>query len=110
MRLALSLLFAAATATAVVPKFFVLGFTHIFPSGPDHILFILALFFLSRDFGVLLFQLTLFTLAHSLTLGLGLYGVIAIPAAAVEVAIALSIAFVALENLFLQRLVRGDRG
>ena len=103
-RLALSLLFAAATATAVVPKFFVLGFTHILPSGPDHILFILALFFLSRDFGVLLFQMTLFTLAHSLTLGLGLYGVIAIPAAAVEVAIALSIAFVALENLFLQRL------
>ena len=103
-RLTLLLLLAAATATAVVPKFFALGFTHILPAGPDHILFILALFFLSRDFGVLLFQMTLFTLAHSLTLGLGLYGIISIPAAAVEIAIALSIAFIAIENLFLQRL------
>lgn len=105
-RLTLFLLLAAATATAVVPKFFSLGFTHILPYGADHVLFILALFFLSRSFGVLLFQMTLFTMAHSLTLGLALYGVIDIPTTAVEIAIALSIAFVAAENLFLDRLSR----
>lgn len=104
-RLAICLLLLASAA-AVVPKFFMIGFTHILPGGMDHILFILALFFLNRSFGVLLFQMTLFTLAHSLTLGLSLYGVLSVPTAAVEVAIALSIAFVAIENLFFDRLSR----
>jgi hypothetical protein len=76
------------------------GFHHILPDGLDHILFILGLFFLSRSFPVLLFQMTLFTLAHSLTLGLSLYGFIALPTRWVEVAIALSITFIAAENLW----------
>jgi len=62
-------------------------------------LFLLALFFLTRKFSDLLLQLTLFTLAHSLTLGLTLYGFVNVPETIVEVAIALSIAFVAAENL-----------
>ncbi|MBC7980025.1 MAG: HupE/UreJ family protein [Armatimonadetes bacterium] len=105
-RISLLFIFAATAATAVVPRFFALGFTHILPNGPDHILFILALFFLSRNFGVLLSQMTLFTLAHSLTLGLALYGIVSVPTAVVEIAIALSIAFVAIENLFQDRLSR----
>ncbi|QTN33235.1 HupE/UreJ family protein [Akkermansiaceae bacterium] len=88
-----------ASAGAVAPAYFALGFTHIIPHGPDHILFILALFFLTRKPADLLFQLTLFTLAHSLTLGLSLYGFIGLPEAFVETAIALSIVFVAGENL-----------
>ncbi|RYD18524.1 MAG: HupE/UreJ family protein, partial [Verrucomicrobiaceae bacterium] len=76
------------------------------PSGLDHILFILALFFLTRNFGILLFQMTLFTLAHSLTLGLSLYGFVHVPSAPVEIAIALSIAFVAAENLFSDKISR----
>jgi hypothetical protein len=56
-----------ASAGAVAPAYFVSGFTHIIPHGADHILFILALFFLTRKPADLLFQLTLFTLAHSLT-------------------------------------------
>jgi len=91
---------------AVVPEYFGIGFTHVLPDGPDHILFLLGLFFLTRDFSVLLIQMTLFTLAHSLTLGLSLYGVLSVPSGVVEVAIALSIAFIAIENLFCDGLSR----
>lgn len=101
-RYAPGLLFLAS-ASAAIPKFFAIGFTHILPHGLDHILFILGLFFLTRNFGVLLFQMTLFTLAHSLTLGLSLYGILSVPTQIVEIAIALSIVFVAVENLFSDR-------
>lgn len=102
----LGLLLLATTATAVIPEYFGIGFSHILPHGLDHILFILALFFLTRNFGTLLFQMTLFTLAHSLTLGLSLYGFVDAPSTVVEVTIALSIAFVAMENLFSDKLSR----
>lgn len=95
-----------ASAATVVPKYFAIGFTHILPTGFDHILFILGLFFLTKNFGVLLFQMTLFTLAHSLTLGLSLYGVVSVPTAVVEVAIALSLSFIAIENLYCDHLSR----
>lgn len=89
-----------AAAAAVIPKFLMIGFTHILPQGLDHILCILGLFFLSRSLPALLFQMTLFTLAHSLTLGLSIYGFVSVPTQVVEVAIALSIAFIAIENVF----------
>ncbi len=97
-------LFVIASAGAVAPGYFASGFSHIIPSGADHILFLLALFFFTRKASDLLLQLTLFTLAHSLTLGLSLYGILDAPSAIVEVVIALSIAFVAAENLFRKRL------
>jgi len=96
----------AASLGAVVPQYLALGFTHIVPHGLDHVLFILGLFFLSRDTYTLLLQITLFTVAHSLTLCLAMKGLIAVPTAAVEVAIAVSIAFIAVENLFQDRLSR----
>ena len=99
-------LLAVASLGAVVPRYVGLGFTHILPQGLDHILFILGLFFMARDAFTLLFQITLFTIAHSLSLGLSLHGIIALPTQWVEVAIALSIAFIAIENLFLDRLSR----
>jgi hypothetical protein len=102
----LTVLALLASASALIPKFFGIGFTHILPHGPDHVLFILGLFFLTRSFGVLLSQMTLFTLAHSLTLGLSLYGVVSVPTQVVEVAIALSIVFIAIENLFCENLSR----
>lgn len=102
----LGLLILASTASAVIPEYFVIGFRHILPDGLDHILFILALFFLTRNFGTLLLQMTLFTLAHSLTLGLSLFGFVHVPSAPVEIAIALSIAFVAMENLFSEKISR----
>lgn len=104
-RLCLALI-AAASLGAVVPRYVVFGFTHIVPGGLDHILFILGLFFLARDAFSLLVQVTLFTLAHSLTLGLSLQGVVSLPTQWVEVAIALSIVFVAAENLVHSELGR----
>ncbi|MDB6140301.1 MAG: Membrane protein [Verrucomicrobiaceae bacterium] len=99
-------LLAAASLGAIVPRFVGLGFTHILPGGLDHILFILGLFFMARDAASLILQVTLFTLAHSLTLGLSLHGIAVLPTQWVEVAIALSIAFIAIENLFMDHLSR----
>lgn len=75
------------------------GFEHIVPLGLDHILFILALFFLNNDWKSLLKQATCFTLAHSITLGLAMNGLVFIPSKIIEPLIALSIAFLAAENL-----------
>ncbi|MBI5802644.1 MAG: HupE/UreJ family protein [Verrucomicrobia bacterium] len=77
-----------------------LGFTHILPKGLDHILFVLGLFLLSPKLKPLLWQVTAFTLAHSLTLALAVLGIFALPGRVVEPLIALSIAVVAIENLF----------
>jgi HupE / UreJ protein len=84
--------------------FLQLGFEHILPSGLDHILFVLSLFLLSTNLKTLLWQSLAFTLAHSVTLGLAMYRVIEISPAIVEPLIALSIMYVALENVFVKRL------
>ena len=83
-----------------------LGFIHILPRGTDHILFVLGLFLLGSRLGPLLAQVTAFTVAHSLTLALAMYGVIRLAPQVVEPLIALSIAFVALENIFTAKLHR----
>jgi hypothetical protein len=92
------------TRRQVFRGYLVLGFTHIIPEGTDHILFVLGLFLLSTRFKPLLFQVTAFTIAHSITLGLALYGVFTLPSKIVEPLIALSISFVAIENVFSSRL------
>lgn len=76
------------------------GFVHVLPKGLDHILFVLGLFLLSREWRPLLWQVTTFTVAHTLTLGLAAARVISVPATVVEPVIAASIAVVALENIF----------
>jgi len=81
-----------------------LGYRHILPLGFDHILFILSLFLLSPKIKPLLTQATAFTVAHSITLGLAMYGVITPPVKIVEPLIAVSILFVALENIFSPKL------
>jgi len=98
---------AAFSADAVeVPRYFVvawnylcLGFLHILPMGLDHILFVVGLFLLNQHWRPLLVQVTAFTVAHSLTLALAMYDVVSISPAVVEPIIALSIAYVAIENL-----------
>jgi hypothetical protein len=85
-------------------RYLVLGFEHILPKGLDHILFVLALFFLNPRLRPLLWQVTAFTLAHSITLSLSVWGIFSLPAAIVEPLIALSIAFVAVENLLTTKL------
>jgi HupE / UreJ protein len=82
------------------------GFDHIVPKGLDHILFVLGLFFLSTRLGPLLWQISAFTLAHTVTLALGALGYVSIPGAIVEPIIAASIVFVAVENIFSTGLTR----
>lgn len=90
------------------------GFDHIVPKGLDHILFVLGLFFLAARFRPLLLQVSLFTVAHTITLALaalgytkfmddfflGTFGIEFI--AVVEPLIALSIVYVAVENIFMK--------
>lgn len=79
-------------------NYLVTGFEHIIPLGLDHILFILCVAFLNADIKKIILQATMFTLAHSLTLGLAIYGIIE-PPGFVEPLIAASIVFLALENI-----------
>jgi hydrogenase/urease accessory protein HupE len=74
------------------------GILHIL-SGPDHILFILALLLLGGSLRTLLGIVTAFTVAHSLTLSLAVTGIVRPPAPVIEPLIALSIVAVAVENL-----------
>jgi hypothetical protein len=83
-----------------ISRYVVVGFHHIIPEGQDHILFVLGLFLFSARLAPLLWQVSAFTVAHSLTLGLALYGVVRLPSAITEPLIAASIVFVAVENLF----------
>jgi hypothetical protein len=86
-------------------NFLRMGFDHIVSwNGRDHMLFVLGLFFLSPRVKPLLVQITGFTLAHSVTLALCARGVISLPDSVVEPAIAASIAFVAIENIFTNKV------
>ena len=91
------------------------GYEHVLPvsamrtdwtkivDGLDHILFVLGLFLLSRSWKPVVTQVTAFTLAHSITLGLAAAGLINVPSKVVEPIIALSIAAIALENVLRPR-------
>ncbi|MDP0490054.1 MAG: HupE/UreJ family protein [Verrucomicrobiota bacterium JB023] len=82
----------------------VAGFEHVLPLGLDHILFILGLYFLSAKWKPLLAQSLVFTVAHTITLGLTVAGIIPFDGEIVEPLIALSIAYVAIENLFFEEV------
>lgn len=92
------------TGVQAAVRYLVLGFEHIIPKGLDHILFVLGLYLLSTRLVPLLWQVTAFTVAHTLTLALSMYGVLSLSPNIVEPLIALSIAYVAIENLFTSKL------
>ena len=73
-----------------------LGIDHLI-SGPDHILFILGLMFLVSGILNMIKTITAFTVAHSITLGFSVLGLISLPQATIEAVIALTIVFLALE-------------
>lgn len=98
---------ASLPKTGVAWLYLKLGFTHILPLGLDHILFVLSIFFLSSRLSTVLWQATAFTVAHSITLGLAMYGFIKPLPAVIEPVIALSIFFVAVENLLSSELKPG---
>jgi hydrogenase/urease accessory protein HupE len=87
-----------------VANYIIYGFEHILPKGLDHILFILGLFLFSTQLRPLLWQVTMFTVAHTITLGLAMNGIISLPPNIVEPLIALSIAYVGVENVFSKKL------
>jgi len=88
----------APGALQVIRTYTALGIEHIL-LGIDHLLFVLALVLLVRSRALLLWTITAFTLAHSLTLAGATLGLVNAPAAPVEAIIALSIVFVAAEIL-----------
>jgi hypothetical protein len=88
---------------SVLVRYISLGFTHIIPYGFDHVLFVLGLFLLGSTWKQLLSQVTAFTIAHSITLALSITGLASLPTRIVEPAIALSILFVAVENIVLKK-------
>ena len=100
----LSKSFTRPTRVEIARQYLWLGYTHILPKGLDHILFVLGLFLLSPRWKTMLLQVTAFTVAHSITLGLSIYGIVSLPPRIVEPLIALSIAYVAVENLFTRDL------
>lgn len=83
-----------------------IGIGHILPDGTDHILFVLAIFLASTRLRALVVQVSAFTVAHTMTLALAASGVITPATSVVEPLIALTIAFVAVENLIFKDMTR----
>jgi hydrogenase/urease accessory protein HupE len=82
-----------------VYSFVGLGFEHIL-TGYDHILFLVSLLLVSNRLKDIIKIVTAFTLAHSITLSLAVLNIVSLPSQWVECAIALSIVYVAAENLW----------
>ena len=93
-----------APVNDVVWYYFKFGISHIIPYGIDHIFFVASLCLLSTKFTTILWQATAFTFAHTITLALSMQGIIKLPAEVVEPLIALSIMFVAIENILVSTL------
>ena len=90
--------------TAVFSYYVKLGFQHIIPEGFDHILFVVGLYLLSPKLKTIIWQATAFTVAHTITLILSMKNLIVAPPDIVEPIIALSIVFIAVENLITSTL------
>ena len=88
----------------VVWYYFKLGVSHIIPDGIDHILFVVTLCLLNSKVKSILWQASAFTIAHTITLALSMKGIIQLPADIIEPLIALSIMFLAIENILLDKL------
>lgn len=88
----------------ILIQYLQLGFSHVIPMGLDHILFILSLFFLSSNIKTVLIQCSVFTIAHSMSLGLISAGFIMPNSSIIEPLIAASILFTAVVNIFHSKL------
>ena len=93
-----------ASPGQTIVRYLRLGFTHIVPLGIDHMLFVLGIFLSSARWRPVLAQVTAFTIAHSITLALAMTGVVHAAPSFVEPLIAVSIVYVAVENVVTDRL------
>ena len=94
-------------ASELLSEYLALGIRHIAHGGWDHLAFVAALVLGSARLGLLVWELTAFTAAHSLTLALGAFGWVVLPRGPIELCIALSVVVMALCNLSERR--RGPR-
>lgn len=83
----------------IIQRYIHSGIIHIVPYGLDHILFVIGILAFSRSGHHLLLQISLFTVAHTLTLAAASLGWIYISPKIIEPLIALSIAYIGVENL-----------
>ena len=83
---------------AAVKSFLISGVYHIF-AGPDHVLFLVGLLLLGGNLRRLLIIVTVFTVAHSVTLTLAALNIVNPSTRVVEAAMALSIVYVGIDNL-----------
>lgn len=83
-------------------RYFILGVEHLV-TGYDHIAFLIGLIIVGGSLGSLAILISSFTMAHSLTLALSTLGVVSLSEPLVEAAIALSVCFIALENLLVRK-------
>ena len=91
---------------ATLRLYVTIGVGHILPDGADHILFVLAIFLASVRVKALVWQISAFTVAHTVTLGLAATGMITPSSSVVEPLIAFTIAFVAIENLVFKDMTK----
>ena len=84
--------------------YFKLGFTHIIPQGIDHVLFITGICLINTKIKSIIYQASAFTLAHTIALALSMKNIIVAPSHLIEPIIAMSIAFVAIENIVISKL------
>jgi hydrogenase/urease accessory protein HupE len=86
-------------------QFVHMGIMHIF-TGYDHIAFLLGVVLIGGSFGTILKVVTSFTVAHSITLALAALNIVHLPSRLVESGIALSIMYIAIENIFFKKFDR----
>lgn len=84
--------------------YFKLGFTHIVPQGIDHVLFITGICLINTKLKSIIYQASAFTIAHTVALALSMKNIIVAPSPIIEPIIAMSIVFVAIENILLSEL------
>jgi hypothetical protein len=94
----------AISKTELIGTYLGLGFLHIIPFGFDHILFVIGICLINKNLKSVITQITAFTVAHSITLGLAMSGFVSAPSYIVEPIIAVSILFIAVENIFSKKL------
>ncbi len=92
---------AAEPADASFSGFFLMGIEHIL-FGYDHLVFLFGLVLVGGRLRAILLVITAFTVAHSITLGLAVLGIVAPSGRLIEPAIALSVAYVGVENQFVK--------
>jgi len=88
----------------IIKQYLFLGFNHVIPLGFDHILFILSIFFINSNIRYVIIQCSVFTVAHSISLGLSAANLIVADPKIIEPLIAISILVTSIENIVSEKV------